>query len=56
MSGGPFDDRARSLHGRAVVEHEHWDILLACERNDLITLAAAAQRDRFEASHDLHGK
>jgi hypothetical protein len=39
---------ARSLNGGVVVEHEHWDVLLPRERDDLITLAAAAQRDVFK--------
>ena len=51
--GGPLDNRARSLNGAAVVEDEHWDILLAGEGDDLIAPAAAAQRDRFEAPHSL---
>ena len=56
MTAGPRDDRARSLNGGVVVEHEDWDVLLPRERNDLITLAPAAQWDVFKTSYRLNSE
>jgi hypothetical protein len=50
---GPANDRARALDSAAVVEQQYRHVLLAGERDDLLALAAATQRNALEAANPL---